>query len=156
MSLSIWFPSTFDRQQSSEPVEKTPYQLKSERASALEDEIEDMSVVDEYAGGYDYGDESMTRRLLTGVLADDIRKALGFDAEMPVYITERGHEIGTDMTREVEWDVEVDCGGVHRAFTDNGYISNNLMDLIDWIDEETKRREYLDNGGAAALYGGAL
>jgi hypothetical protein len=138
---------------------------RQDLAKEQEKALGDMTVVKSWddGDGTDKDNEwpyptQYVKRVLTGVLADDIRRALGEPDDTIVYITEVEVSEGySEYTTETDYQMEIECGKVVKEFDEYGYgQQSNLVKLIEWIEAEQKHRDYVDAGGASALYEGEL
>lgn len=100
---------------------------------------------------------------LTGEVADDMRRFVD-DKTLPVIVRS---EVGfwpkvEDMTivPDSKWTyklLSIGVGNFGRRFGKNGYQEVNLFEhIVEWLDEELKRKDWIEAGHAGALFDGAL
>jgi hypothetical protein len=91
---------------------------------------------------------------LTGEVADDLRLLYGVDEDEEVILSTR--RFGSNGS--VHW-LAVRAGGHGQIFEDRNEhrrADNLFQSLVAWLDEQLKRKDYVDSGHAAALFDGVL
>lgn len=91
---------------------------------------------------------------LTGEVADDVRRLFDAGDDDKVILSTR--RFGSNGN--VHW-LMIKVGRNGQIFEDrneHARADNLFQSLVGWLDEQLKRKDYVDSGHAGALYEGAL
>ncbi|MDH6279516.1 hypothetical protein [Prescottella agglutinans] len=81
-------------------------------------------------------DTTCVKRVVTGQLADDVRRKLGALPGAEVTVTERSHAYGySTLTQENDFECLIECAGVSKELYSHWGQWNSLPSIIEWLTE---------------------
>ncbi|WP_238840684.1 hypothetical protein [Prescottella equi] len=88
-------------------------------------------------GKPDYScDTDCLQRVITGALADDVRRKLGAPLDAQVTVTERNHVYGySTLTQENDFECLIECADVSKRLYSHWQQWNSLPSIIEWLTE---------------------
>ncbi|ORL93418.1 hypothetical protein A5N78_04590 [Prescottella equi] len=76
------------------------------------------------------------KRIVTGPIADDVRRKLGAPPDAEVVVTERTHSYGySTLTQENNFECLIECAGVSKELYSHWGQWNSLPSIIEWLTE---------------------
>ncbi len=81
-------------------------------------------------------DTDCLQRVITGALADDVRRKLGAPSGAQVTVTERNHVYGySTLTQENDFECLIECAGVSKELYSHWGQWNSLPSILEWLTE---------------------